>query len=182
MSECILRPMRPTDLSAVLEIQAQCYRGILLESGAALASRLMLSPATCWVAAHAGQDETLAAYLFTHMWPRDSLPPLDGVLERRWVRGGEPGSAVTLTWFVHDMAVAPAGQGKGLAQRLYIAARAAALDAGLRSSRLVAVQSAAPWWRRLGYEKMAPSNDILAAKLSAYGADAVQMGRALPAA
>lgn len=182
MSECILRPMRPTDLPAVLEIQARCYRGMLLESGVALASRLTLSPATCWVAAHAGRDETLAAYLFTHMWPQDSLPPLDGVLERHWDRGGEPGCAMTLTWFVHDMAVAPAGQGKGLAQGLYKATRAAALDAGLRSSRLVAVQSAAPWWRRLGYEKMVPPNDRLAAKLAAYGTGAVLMGRALPPA
>lgn len=184
MSECILRPMRPTDLPAVLEIQAQCYRGMLLESGAALASRLTLSPATCWVAARAGRNETLAAYLFTHMWPQDSLPPLDGVLEPHWARSDESGRApaepaAALTWFVHDMAVAPAGQGKRLAQGLYVAARAAALDAGLRSSRLVAVQSAAPWWRRLGYEKIASADDAFDAKLSAYGADAVLMGRAL---
>ncbi|MGT2506518.1 GNAT family N-acetyltransferase [Cupriavidus basilensis] len=179
MSECILRPMRPTDLPAVLEIQAQCYRGMLLESGAALASRLTLSPATCWAAARAGQNETLAAYLFTHMWPQDSLPPLDGVLEPHWERSDESRRAAALTWFVHDMAVAPAGQGKGLAQGLYVAARAAALDAGLRSSRLVAVQSAAPWWRRLGYEKIAAADDASDAKLSAYGADAVLMGRVL---
>ncbi|MGT2495070.1 hypothetical protein ACU4GD_43575 [Cupriavidus basilensis] len=107
----------------MLEIQAQCYRGMLLESGAALASRLTLSPATCWAAARAGQNETLAAYLFTHMWPQDSLPPLDGVLEPHWERSDESRRAAALTWFVHDMAVAPAGQGKGLAQGLYVAAR-----------------------------------------------------------
>ena len=175
MREYTLRPMRATDLPAVLEIQAKCYRGMLLESAAALGSRLALSPATCWVAA--GQEGKLAAYLFTHMWPRDSLPALDDVLERHWERGGEPAS--TLTWFVHDMAVAPAGQGKGLAPALYAAARAPALDAGLRSSRLVAVQSAAAWWRRLGYENLTPASAALSAKLSAYGDDAVLMGSAL---
>ncbi|MDF3839673.1 GNAT family N-acetyltransferase [Cupriavidus basilensis] len=176
MSEYILRPMRPTDLPAVLEIQARCYRDILLESGAALASRLALSPATCWVAAHADRDEALAAYLFTHMWPQDSLPPLDGVLERHWDRDGEPAA---LTWFVHDMAVAPDGQGKGLAQSLYQAARLAALATGLDSSRLIAVQSAAAWWRRLGYENLVPVGAALSAKLSAYGDDAVLMCRTL---
>ncbi|MCY0856743.1 GNAT family N-acetyltransferase [Cupriavidus sp. D39] len=175
MREYTLRPMRATDLPAVLEIQAKCYRGMLLESAAALGSRLALSPATCWVAAE--QEGKLAAYLFTHMWPRDSLPALDDVLERHWERGGEPAS--TLTWFVHDMAVAPAGQGKGLAPALYAAARAPALDAGLRSSRLVAVQSAAAWWRRLGYENLTPASAALSAKLSAYGDDAVLMGSAL---
>jgi len=170
MRESILRPMTPADLPAVLGIQAQCYRGTLHESGAALASRLALSPATCWVAAPAGRPEALAAYLFTHMWPQDSLPPFDGLLARHW-DGGE------LTWFVHDMAVAPAGQGQGLALRLWQAARAAALDAGLRSSRLVAVQSAAGWWGRLGYQQIAPAGAALSAKLAAYGDDAVLMER-----
>ncbi|WP_454724211.1 MULTISPECIES: GNAT family N-acetyltransferase [Cupriavidus] len=173
MRECILRPMTPADLPAVLGIQAQCYRGTLHESGAALASRLALSPATCWVAAPAGQPQVLAAYLFTHMWPQDSLPPLDGTLARHWDSGEQ------LTWFVHDMAVAPAGQGQGLAVRLYQAAHAAALDAGLRSSRLVAVQAAAGWWGRLGYQQIAPTGAALSAKLAVYGDDAVWMGRGL---
>ncbi|WP_420994447.1 GNAT family N-acetyltransferase [Cupriavidus sp. 30B13] len=172
MSEFILRPMAAADLPAILGIQAQCYRGALHESGAALASRLALSPATCWVAAPPGRPQALAAYLFSHMWPRDGLPPLDGVLARDW-EGGE------LTWFVHDMAVAPAGQGQGLALRLYQAARAAALDAGLRSSRLVAVQSAAGWWGRLGYQQIAPVGAALSAKLAVYGDEAVWMGREL---
>ncbi|MGO4327045.1 GNAT family N-acetyltransferase [Cupriavidus sp. 2TAF22] len=173
MNEMILRPMRAADLPAVLEIQALCYRGALHESRAALASRLALSPATCWVAASADRQEAPAAYLLTHAWPQDSLPPLDGMLARHWEDGG-------LTWFVHDMAVAPAGQGHGLAQRLYQAARAAALDAGLRSSRLVAVQSAAAWWARLGYRQLAPASAALSAKLAAYGDDAVLMGCTLP--
>ncbi|WP_043350262.1 GNAT family N-acetyltransferase [Cupriavidus basilensis] len=175
MREYTPRPMLATDLPAVLEIQAQCYRGMLLESAAALGSRLALSPATCWVAA--GRNGELAAYLFTHMWPQNSLPALDGVLERHWERAGEP--AGMLTWFVHDMAVAPAGQGRGLAPTLYAAARTTALAAGLRSSRLVAVQSAAAWWRRLGYENLTPPSAAASAKLAAYGNDAVLMGRTL---
>ncbi|SOY51798.1 Putative GCN5-related N-acetyltransferase [Cupriavidus taiwanensis] len=177
MTKFIVRPMVMSDLPAVLAVQAGCYTEGLLESQAALGSRLALSPATCWVAHDPAQRGTLAAYLFTHAWPEHSLPPLDGLLDDRWRQHAAPD---TLTWFVHDMAVAPAGRGAGLAPRLYAAAQAAAHAAGLRRSRLIAVQSAAPWWRRLGY---APVPARLAArhagKLAAYGPSAVLMERTL---
>lgn len=167
--------MTAADLPAVLDVQAQCYGDHFLESENALASRLRLSPATCWVAEDPSSTGALAAYLLTHPWPQDSLPPLDGVLTRHW------GDADTnLLWFVHDMAVAPAGRGSGLAVRLYQAAREAALTEGLRASRLIAVQSAAPWWRRLGYAPMgAEAASVPAGKLSAYGEGAVVMECAL---
>ncbi|NSX16205.1 GNAT family N-acetyltransferase [Cupriavidus taiwanensis] len=179
MTKFTVRPMVSSDLPAVLAVQASCYTGGLLESQAALASRLALSPATCWVAHDPAQRGTLAAYLFTHAWPEHSLPPLDGVLDDGWRRQA---AADTLTWFVHDMAVAPAGRGAGLAPRLYAAAQAAALDAGLRRSRLIAVQSAASWWRRLGYAPVAAGTASRhAVKLGDYGVDAVLMERVLAA-
>jgi len=164
--------MRAADMSAVLAVQAQCYGAALLESADALASRLALSPETCWVAALPGNR--LAAYLLTHAWPEATLPPLDGVLMSGW-HPAEP-----LTWFVHDMAVAPAGRGTGIAARLYAAAEQAARAAGLASSRLVAVQSAAAWWRRVGYAPSGATETAAhRAKLAAYGADAVLMERRL---
>lgn len=175
MSDFVLRPMTAEDLPAVLAVQARCYRPELIESAPALASRLALAPALCWVAAHAEAPRRLAAYLFTHPWPRDRLPPLDGLLRREWDRtaGTSPAS---LTWFVHDMAVAPAGQGRGLAKRLYWHARQAALATGLRCSRLIAVQGAARWWEGMGYARLAPAKDAVE-KLARYGAEAVVMGR-----
>ncbi|WP_130393176.1 GNAT family N-acetyltransferase [Cupriavidus agavae] len=158
--------MRAADLPAVLDIQAQCYGTALVETAGALASRLDLSPATCWISAV--PDGTLAAYLFTHAWPEASLPPWNGTLARDW-SDGEP-----LTWFVHDMAVAPIGRGAGLAARLYEAARKVALSDGLRASRLVAVQDAEGYWRRLGYAPVAKHS--LGAKLATYGKGAVLMG------
>jgi len=166
MSEIVLRPMAAADLPAVLAVQLQCYGDALLESSEALASRLTLSPDTCWVAVLPG--DTLAAYLFTHAWPEASLPPWNGLLARDW------DDSETLTWFIHDMAVAPVGRGARLASRLYAEARNAAMNAELTSSRLIAVQSADTYWRRLGYAPMAA--DVHAAKLATYGADAVLMG------
>lgn len=175
-----VRPMTAADLPAVLAVQAQCYGETLLESEAALASRLALSPDTCWVAPAPGQASALAAYLFTHAWPESSLPPLDGVLSRQ--HGNADHDTSHLTWFVHDMAVAPAGRGAGLAGLLYRAASLAAVEAGLRRSRLIAVQSAAAWWRRLGYAPLdAGTAAPHAAKLASYGADAVIMERRLAA-
>lgn len=163
--------MTAADLPAVLDVQAQCYGSHFLESEDALASRLALSPSTCWVAEDPSRSGALAAYLLTHPWPQDSLPPLDVVLTRHWT-DDDP----DLLWFVHDMAVAPAGRGEGLAVRLYHAARDVALAKGLRASRLIAVQSAAPWWRRLGYAPMgAEAAAPYAEKLAGYGNGAVMM-------
>jgi GNAT superfamily N-acetyltransferase len=172
MSEFLLRPMAAADLPEVLAVQAQCYRPELIESADALASRLALAPALCWVAAHANAPQRLAAYLLTHPWPREALPPLDGVLRHDGPAAGE----TPLTWFVHDMAVAPAGQGQGLAKRLYAKAWHGAMQAGLRCSRLIAVQSAARWWQGLGYAPVALAREA-ATKLSRYGDGAVVMGR-----
>ncbi|MFX5610883.1 GNAT family N-acetyltransferase, partial [Acinetobacter baumannii] len=83
---------------------------------------------------------------------------------------------LAVTWFIHDMAVSPAGQGQGLAKRLYAKARHGAMQAGLRCSRLVAVQSAARWWQGLGYAPVALAGEA-ATKLSRYGEGAVVMGR-----
>jgi len=170
MPDFFLRPMCRADLAAILAVQAQCYGHALIESAEALASRLALSPSTCHVACDA--HGRLVAYLFTHPWPADSLPALDGTLQ--------PPPASDLLWFVHDMAIAPAGRGRGVAASLFDAALEAARAAGLRRSRLIAVQSAADWWRRHGYAP-APADTAArhAAKLAAYGADAILMEREL---
>ncbi|ODV42589.1 GCN5 family acetyltransferase [Cupriavidus sp. UYMMa02A] len=177
MSDFLVRRMTAADLPGVLRVQAECYRSDLLEGMQAFASRLALAPATCWVATSCNEHPDLVAYLFTHPWPQGSLPPLDGVLAPSM---HDDADAAALTWFVHDMAVAPAGRGAGLAMRLYEGALQAALDAGLRHSRLIAVQSAARWWRRLGYAPIASQADFACAdKLAGYGPDAVMMERVL---
>ncbi|CAG2154175.1 hypothetical protein LMG31506_05013 [Cupriavidus yeoncheonensis] len=178
MSNFLVRRMTAADLPGVLGVQAHCYQNDLLEGIDAFASRLALSPATCLVAS-AAEGPALAGYLFTHPWPQRSLPPLDGVLKPFTHDRTE---AAPMTWFVHDMAVAPAGRGGGLALRLYEAALQAALDAGWQHSRLIAVQAAADWWRRLGYAPMAAHQAAMhAGKLACYGPGALIMERTLSA-
>ncbi|WP_115955581.1 GNAT family N-acetyltransferase [Cupriavidus plantarum] len=176
MSEFVIRRMTRTDLAGVVAVQAQCYGDGLIESEAALASRIALSPQTCWIALEAENHDHDGArflgYLLTHPWTAASLPPWNGQLQRDWPEHAP------LVWFIHDMAVAPAGRGMGIAMRLYEAAHASALEQGWETSRLIAVQSAAPWWRRLGYAPIDAQN-AYAAKLAAYGDTAVLMEKRL---
>ncbi len=136
--------MLAADLPAVLAVQAQCYAATLIESADALASRLA-PVARNLLGGRPARRPTGRLPVHPSPGRRPRSRSLDGVLARDWP------PATLLTWFVHDMAGAPAGRGTGLAARLYAAAEQSARALGLTSSRLIAVQSAATWWRRIGY-------------------------------
>ncbi|VVE72599.1 GNAT family N-acetyltransferase [Pandoraea captiosa] len=178
--------MRFGDLPHVLDVQAQAYGEVMLESEATLASRLTLSPSTCWVAvdAQAPDHEAclaevevgagagyLAGYLFTHPWHLAAPPPLDTVLHSL--------PDAPDCWYVHDMALAPRTRGAGVAGRLYAAALTAAQTLGLSASALVAVQQSQGFWARFGYTAALDVSPQIAAKLAGYGNGAVFMTRTL---
>ncbi|AJP58989.1 hypothetical protein UC34_22660 [Pandoraea vervacti] len=166
--------MRIGDLPHVLEVQAQAYGEVMLESEATLASRLTLSPSTCWVAVDAQAPEheaCVAGYLFTHPWHLAAPPPLDTVLHTL--------PEAPDCWYVHDMALAPRTRGAGVADRLYAAALTAAQALGLSASALVAVQRSQGFWARFGYAAVLDVSPQIAAKLAGYGNGAVFMTRTL---
>ena len=155
--------MTPQDLGEVLALQAQGYPAALHDSADAFLSRMALAPALNLVA-HQGED--LQAYLISHPWAAGSPPPVDSVL---------PTAAPQDCWYVHDLSVAEAARGLGLARRLLIAGRDAALTLGLTRSELIAVEGAAPFWRRQGWSLPAIIAPDLAAKVGGYGPSAVFM-------
>jgi len=159
-----IRPMRASDLTAVLALQQHCYQDHLIESADALASRRRLSPATCWVAE---RDSELLGYLFAHPWRGEALPVLDAPLATL------PEAPDTL--FIHDLALHPAARGQRLAPRLIDAVMNEARERRLRYTRLVAVQDAAGFWSRHGYR----AYPLPVTKLASYGPGAVGMQRAL---
>ncbi len=167
--------MQTGDLPKVLDVQAQAYGAVMLESEATLASRLALSPTTCWVAVDAGigadSDVRVAGYLFTHPWRLSAPPPLDTVLDAL--------PDAPDCWYVHDMALAPRTRGAGVASQLYAAALTAARSLGLPASALVAVQQSQGFWARFGYAPVADVSPGIAAKLAGYGDGAVFMTRTL---
>ncbi|MBQ1542172.1 GNAT family N-acetyltransferase [Caulobacter sp. CCUG 60055] len=161
-----IRPMREADLDAVLAVQAQGYPPALRDGREAFASRITLAPSANLVV---DGPDGCAGYLVSHPWLSRSPPPVDTVLD------GPPPRPEC--WFIHDLSVAPAAQGAGLARRLFLAGAAAAETLGLRRSELIAVEGAAPFWLRLGYLPVAEVGDALADKVAGYGAAARYMAR-----
>lgn len=155
--------MTPQDLGEVLALQGEGYPAALHDSADAFLSRMALTPALNLVA-HEGGD--LRGYLVSHPWGAGSPPPVNSVL---------PTTAPQACWYVHDLSVAEAARGLGLARRLLMAGRDAALAQGLTRSELIAVEGAAPFWRRQGWSLPAIIAPDLAAKVSGYGPSAVFM-------
>ena len=163
----IIRSLTESDLSAAIAVQAAVYPTPLLEESEALASRLHLPKSYCLAAVCDGR---LTAYLLAHGWPRQSPPPLDSELrpERQ-----------TEVLYIHDLAVAPLGRGLRLRQRLLQRAFELAVRDKLSDAELIAVEGAAPYWRRLGFiEPEVPGG--LRSKVAAYEKSARWMARALP--
>lgn len=163
-----LRPLLPADLPEAFALQAQAYAAHLRDGRAAFESRLTLGPDTCWVAR---RDGVLVGYLLSHPWASMTPPPVDTVLEE------VPTSQPTVH-YIHDVSIADAARGSGLAVRLVQHALEAARARGLTRSELIAVQGAEGFWRRRGYapEDLTPE---LALKLRSYGPDARYLSRAL---
>uniref|UniRef100_UPI0018D1EC7A GNAT family N-acetyltransferase n=1 Tax=Ralstonia pseudosolanacearum TaxID=1310165 RepID=UPI0018D1EC7A len=115
MSDVTIRPVTDADLPGVLAVQQACYGNALLEPAEALASRWARSPALCLVALHGTQ---VVGYLLSHAWHAWAPPKLHVPLP--------PAEATHAdrVWFVHDMAIAPAGRGQRLGERLHAAAGA----------------------------------------------------------
>jgi GNAT superfamily N-acetyltransferase len=165
MAGLVLRPMAPQDLPAVLALQALSYPAALHDSADAFLSRMVLAAElnlTAW------QGDELAGYLVSHPWAAGSPPPVDAVLD--------PATPADC-WYVHDLSVAQAARGLGLGKILLAAGRDAATARGLTRSELIAVEGAAPFWRRMGWAAPAAVAPDLASKVAGYGPAAVFMTR-----
>jgi len=169
MPELTIRPIVADDLPGILAVQQACYGGGFLEPGDALASRWARGPAMCLVALRGSE---VVGYLLSHAWHAWTPPKLHAPLPAP--------DADDLLWFVHDLAIAPEGRGQRLGERLYALASVSAQAQGLRQSRLVAVQGADVFWRRLRYQSIDMDSAAAAALRAVYGEDAELMERALP--
>ncbi|WP_284734368.1 GNAT family N-acetyltransferase [Sphingosinicella terrae] len=155
----LIRPLRRSDLTAALAIQAESYPSFLQEDEAAFASRLDVAASYCLAAT---RDGKLFAYLLAHGWPSGSPPPIGAVLPRN------PTNEVL---YIHDLAVSACGRGSGIGRDLVARAFGLAARDGLQAAELIAVEGAADYWRSLGFVEAAPS-ESLAAEVAGYGASA----------
>ncbi|WP_205631462.1 GNAT family N-acetyltransferase [Collimonas fungivorans] len=164
-----VRVMSVKDIPAVMQIQAECYPPLMLESEAVFRARLALTPATCWI--WSGHGEDAGAYLFSYPSSKDAITALDHPFKI-------PAAPDCL--YLHDLAVAPAARGRRAANTLVATALEHARTNGLRWSALVSVQQSQPFWSALGYAPVevlhSPARENLASYQQPAGlADAVYM-------
>ncbi|MEG0082542.1 MAG: GNAT family N-acetyltransferase [Massilia sp.] len=134
-----LRPMLPTDLDAVLRIQAACYPAAMQEPAAVVAARMAAAHGTCMVGIHEG---IVRGYLFAY----PSRLGLVTDLNAPFTVARQPD-----TLYLHDLAIAPCALGRGLARALVDDALRMARTLGLAHAALVSVQDSERFWHALGW-------------------------------
>lgn len=159
------RPMTAADLDGVAAVAAVGFPDHF-EDRACFENRLALHPQGCFVLADGAR---IAGYLIAYPWRAEAAPALNARIE------AIPDDAAVM--YLHDLALLPETRGGGwtreIVERLADQARAA----GWPSLTLVAVNDAAGFWSRHGFQaREAPG---MAAKLASYGPDARYMTRAL---
>lgn len=160
------RPMTADDLDGVTAV-AQLSFPDHPEEYACFANRLALNPGGCFVLAEA--HGPVMGYLVAYPWTRNAAPPLNTLFDAL------PEGADVV--YLHDLALHPDTRGGGhtrpIVERLADQSRAA----GWPMITLVAVNDAAAFWARHGFEAQNPPG--MAEKLASYGGDARYMVRPL---
>jgi GNAT superfamily N-acetyltransferase len=160
------RAMTASDLDAVADIAVLGFPDHF-EGRDCFENRLAVNPTGCFVLAD-GEGKP-RGYLVAYPWTADAAPALDTLIE------AVPADAAVM--YLHDLALHPDVRGGGwsrpMVERLADDARAA----GWPALALVAVNDAAPFWERHGFN-VAEAPDM-ADKLAGYGPDARYMLRRL---
>lgn len=159
----IIKPMNPEDLTAMLDIQTACYTEITPESKESLASKLMSSPSTCFVAY---QNDCLIGYLI-------SLPSLFSSpfkLNALHTQLDETPDCL----YLHDLAISPSARGLGVAAALIEQFFKQFNTSSFQQACLIAIQHSVPFWSRYGFTP-APTDVLSKEKLASYGSDATYM-------
>jgi ornithine decarboxylase len=157
-----VRPIEDADWEAIAAIEHEAYVPLGLSEGPeALRAWRKLSPETCFVVE---ADGHVAGYVISLAHPAGSAPEL----------GHPPGTvAQTTNIHLHDLAVAAADRGRGLAKLLLRRLERAAAAKGFETIGLVAVGAGPGFWAAAGFEPRE------AAVPESYGAQSTYMSRAV---
>lgn len=160
------REMRETDLPAVARVAAIVHP-LYPEEDAVFAERLRLYPSGSRVLID--DAGAVLGYVVSHPWLRGAIPALDSLL------GALPPAADT--YYIHDIALAPAARGQGAAQSAVAALAEHAARTGFATMSIVAIAGTQGFWEKQGFR--AVELPALAAKLASYDPSARYMSRAL---
>lgn len=159
-----LTQLRSEHMADVLRIQDDCYTEIEPESLESLQAKILASPKTCVLAE---SIEGALGYLIAVPIVYPHLPALNAPTFEL-LAGAD-------TLYIHDLAVASAGRGNGVAQMLIRDAIEAGKRIGLSKACLVAIQNSQKFWAQFRFETIAEPPDALIPKLASYGAGAQLM-------
>ena len=160
-----VRPLRATDLPALMRVQVAAYGEGLVEPEAVQAQRLREAPDTVWGAFRDGQ---LGAYLMAYRTRSDAI----GALHLGFAPDPQGN-----TLYLHDLAVHPEAAGQGLGSQLVAHALAHAQALGLQQLNLVAVQGSQGFWQAHGWAVLAEPPAQAVQALASYGPGAQVLTR-----
>lgn len=167
LPDLIWRPMTAGDLDGVVRVAALGFPDHF-EGRDCFENRLTLNPSGCFVLADPAGG--VFGYLVAYPWRSGSAPALNTLVE------AIPDDADLM--YLHDLALHPEARGGGHAKPIVERLADQARQAGWPALALVAVNDAAPFWARHGFQvRDAPG---MQAKLASYGPDARYMTRPLP--
>jgi len=158
--------MTAADLDAVAEIAAVAFPDHF-EGRDCFRNRLTLNPSGCF--ALVDEAGMVKGYLIAYPWRRESAPALNTLI------AAIPDDADVL--YLHDLAIGPEVQGRGLSRDIVERLARDARAAGWPEMALVAVNQAAPFWEGHGFTIM--DRPKMAETLAGYGPDARYMTRRL---
>lgn len=133
------RPMLADDLPTV-QVISDAVHGAYTEPEGILAERFVLYPQGCQTLMRGG---AVVGYIITHPWHRDTPPKLGQPL------GSIP--AGSDTYYLHDIALLPAGRGGGSGKGATDFTVQAARKGGFADITLIAVNGADTFWASQGF-------------------------------
>ena len=137
------RHLTPDDLPELHRLEAETYEPALHESDEAFLRLIALYPEGAF---GFFDGAALCAYAFAVPLPAGSVLDLKAPLQAL------PPDADM--FYIHDVAVAAAYRGRGLALTLVTKLLELARDRGFPTSELVSVQGSAPFWGLFGFERV----------------------------
>lgn len=160
------RRMEAGDLASVTDIAADVHTDFH-EDDIVFLERLKLYPDGCLVLE--GAAGRLFGYAISHPWLLYSMPALNSALGRL--------PDVPTTYYLHDIALLPQSRGTGSAGTVVSILVGQAVEAGLSTMSLVAVNGSAGFWQKNGFKIVSRAD--LQPKLKTYSDDACFMLRQL---
>ena len=144
MHDFAIRRADKSDLLAIYEVQLESFGADLLEPIEKFENMFNIYSDAYFVAEI---ESEVLGYAIAY--------PADDAQKDYDTRSCAP-SSNHVCLYIHDLCVAPSGQGKGLARSLFSKVESFAIDSNFQKLIGVAVQASIPFWSKLGFEMLYP--------------------------